>query len=162
MENVKRVKVKVENSKRAYIVDMDKTVLRAARKLKPYAAKDGYLYFYNKDGERVMFLRHILNVTDSDLVVSFKDGNHLNLTLENLEVITKAERGKRNLTGKRGQKVERGIYFIEREGKYMVSVLLPNGQRKCPRAKTLEAARILRDRLYELHGIHYWGKQFPQ
>lgn len=150
MSNVKRVKVKTRDGKKAFSVLMDEKTFRLANILKVYATRDGYLYFV-ENNERVSFARTILGVIDSDMVVSYKNGNHLDLRLDNLEVITKGERGRRNLTNKKQQRVEQGIYYLFKENRFMVSVYLPDGTHRCPRAKTLEAARILRDRLYEIH-----------
>lgn len=150
----KRVKVLTKNGKRAYIVLMDDKTFNKANTLKVYADKDGYLYFTDNNGERISFARFLTKTTDQDLVVSFKDGNHLNYLPENLEVITKGQRGAKNLHGeRRNVKVEDNIYYLTREQRFQVNVVLPNGKRRCPRATTLEAARILRDRLKEIHNI---------
>ena len=154
---VKRVKVLTKDGKRAYIVLMDATTCETAKRLRVYATRDGYLYYdLNdlKDGKHISFARYITNTTDPELVVSFKDGNHLNYLPENLEVITKGQRGAKNLHGeRRNVKVEDGIYYLTREQRFQVNVVLPDGKRRCPRAKTLEAARIWRDRIKDIHNI---------
>lgn len=89
MENVKKVKVFTKNGKKAYIIEMGTFTLKTAKRLKVYAANDGYLCYDNKFGERCMFTRYLMGVINPDEVVTYKNGNHLDLRIENLEVITK-------------------------------------------------------------------------
>jgi hypothetical protein len=149
---VKKVKVLTSKGKAVFTL-MEQDTFKKANALKVRANSSGYLYFKDENGVNTSFVRWLLGVTDDDLVVSYKNGNHRDLRLENLEVITKAERGKRNLASTKQQKVEDKIYFLFNENKFMVSVYLPDGTHRCPRAKTLDAARILRDRLMEIHNI---------
>ena len=151
MENVKRVKVFTKNGKKAYIIEMGPITLKTAKRLKVYAANDGYLCYENKFGERCMFTRYLMGVINPDEIVTYKNGNHLDLRLENLEVISKGERGKRNLSSEKGQKVEANIYYLQREQQYMVSFVDNTGKRHCPRAKTLEEAR---KKLQKLQNIY--------
>lgn len=151
VKNVKRVKVYTKNGKKAYIIEMDEVTLKTAKRLKVFAANDGYLCYENKFGERCMFARYLMAVVNPDEVVVYKDGNNLNLRLDNLEVVSKGERGKRNLASKKQQKIEPGIYYIEREKQYMVSHIDQFGKRHCPRAKTLEEAR---KKLQKLQNIY--------
>ena len=151
MANVKRVKVYTKNGKKAYVIEMDEITLKTAKRLRVFAANDGYLCYENKFGERCMFTRYLMGVVNPDEVVVYKDGNNLNLRLDNLEVVSKGERGKRNLASKKQQKIEPGIYYIEREKQYMVSHVDQFGKRHCPRAKTLEEAR---EKLQKLQNIY--------
>ena len=151
MENVKRVKVYTKNGKKAYIIEMDEVTLKTAKRLKVFAANDGYLCYENKFGKRCMFARYLMGVINPDEVVVYKDGNNLNLCINNLEVVSKGERGKRNLNSTKQQKIEPGIYYIEREKQYMVSVVDKWGKRHCPRCKTLEQARETLKKLQDIY-----------
>ena len=151
MANVKRVKVYTKNGKKAYVIEMDEVTLKTAKRLKVFAANDGYLCYNNKFGERCMFTRYLMGVINPDKVVTYKNGNHLDLRIENLEVISKGERGERNLSSEKGQKVEANIYYLEREQQYMVSLVDSTGKRHCPRAETLEEAR---KKLQKLQNIY--------
>ena len=151
VKNVKRVKVYTKNGKKAYIIEMDAVTLKTAKRLKVFAANDGYLCYENKFGERCMFTRYLMGVINPDQIVTYKNGNHLDLRMENLEVISKGERGKRNLNSTKQQKVETGIYYLEREKQYMVSVVDKWGKRHCPRCKTLEQARETLKKLQDIY-----------
>ena len=151
MENVKRVKVFTKNGKQAYIIEMGPVTLKTAKRLKVYAAQGGYLCYDNKFGERCMFTRYLMGVVNPDEVVVYKDGNNLNLRIDNLEVVSKGERGKRNLASKKQQKIEPGIYYLEREKQYMVSIVDKWGKRHCPRCKTLEEARETLKKLQDIY-----------
>ena len=89
MANVKRVKVYTKNGKKAYIIEMDEATLKTAKRLKVFAVNDGYLCYKNKFGEFCMFTRYLMGVVNPDEIVTYKNGNHLDLRIENLEVISK-------------------------------------------------------------------------
>ena len=150
MEKVLKVRV---NTKKGdfFVVLMEESTLKFGKRLKVYAAKDGYLMYKDKFGQVKSFARYIKAVVNDDEVVTFKNGNHLDFTLDNLEVVTKGERGMRNLNSTKQQKVETGIYYLEREKQYMVSIVDKWGKRHCPRCKTLEQARETLKKLQDIY-----------
>lgn len=150
MEKVLKVRV---NTKKGdfFVVLMEESTLKLGKRLKVYAAKDGYLMYKDKFGQVKSFARYIKAVVNDDEVVTFKNGNHLDFTLDNLEVVTKGERGVRNLNSTKQQKVETGIYYLEREKQYMVSIVDKWGKRHCPRCKTLEQARETLKKLQDIY-----------
>ena len=150
MEKVLKVRV---NTKKGdfFVVLMEESTLKLGRRLKVYAAKDGYLMYKDKFGQVKSFARYVKAVVNDDEVVTFKNGNHLDFTLDNLEVVTKGERGMRNLNSTKQQKIEPGIYYLEREKQYMVSIVDKWGKRHCPRCKTLEQARETLKKLQDIY-----------
>lgn len=150
MEKVLKVRV---NTKKGdfFVVLMEESTLKLGKRLKVYAAKDGYLMYKDKFGQVKSFARYIKAVVNDDEVVTFKNGNHLDFTLDNLEVVTKGERGVRNLNSTKQQKIEPGIYYLEREKQYMVSIVDKWGKRHCPRCKTLEQARETLKKLQDIY-----------
>ena len=150
MEKVLKVRV---NTKKGdfFVVLMEESTLKLGKRLKVYAAKDGYLMYKDKFGQVKSFARYIKAVVNDDEVVTFKNGNHLDFTLDNLEVVTKGERGMRNLNSTKQQKIEPGIYYLEREKQYMVSIVDKWGKRHCPRCKTLEQARETLKKLQDIY-----------
>lgn len=150
MEKVLKVRV---NTKKGdfFVVLMEESTLKLGKRLKVYAAKDGYLMYKDKFGQVKSFARYVKAVVNDDEVVTFKNGNHLDFTLDNLEVVTKGERGMRNLNSTKQQKIEPGIYYLEREKQYMVSIVDKWGKRHCPRCKTLEQARETLKKLQDIY-----------
>ena len=150
MEKVLKVRV---NTKKGdfFVVLMEESTLKLGKRLKVYAAKDGYLMYKDKFGQVKSFARYVKAVVNDDEVVTFKNGNHLDFTLDNLEVVTKGERGVRNLNSTKQQKIEPGIYYLEREKQYMVSIVDKWGKRHCPRCKTLEQARETLKKLQDIY-----------
>ena len=151
MEKVLKVRVNTKKGNKFFVVLMEESTLKLGKRLKVYAAMDGYLMYKDKFGQVKSFARYIKAVVNDDEVVTFKNGNHLDFTLDNLEVVTKGERGVRNLNSTKNQRVEKGIYLLEREQQYMVSYVLPNGQRRCPRFKTLEEAKNMLNKFIEIY-----------
>ena len=150
MEKVLKVRVNTKKGE-FFVVLMEESTLKLGKRLKVYAAKDGYLIYKDKFGQVKSFARYIKAVVNDDEVVTFKNGNHLDFTLDNLEVVTKGERGMRNLNSTKQQKIEPGIYYLEREKQYMVSIVDKWGKRHCPRCKTLEQARETLKKLQDIY-----------
>ena len=151
MEKVLKVRVNTKKGDKFFVVLMEESTLKLGKRLKVYAAKDGYLMYKDKFGQVKSFARYVKAVVNDDEVVTFKNGNHLDFTLDNLEVVTKGERGKRNLNSTKQQKVDTGIYYLEREKQYMVSIVDKWGKRHCPRCKTLEQARETLKKLQDIY-----------
>ena len=151
MEKVLKVRVNTKKGDKFFVVLMEESTLKLGKRLKVYAAKDGYLMYKDKFGQVISFARYVKAVVNDDEVVTFKNGNHLDFTLDNLEVVTKGERGMRNLNSTKQQKIEPGIYYLEREKQYMVSIVDKWGKRHCPRCKTLEQARETLKKLQDIY-----------
>ena len=133
MEKVLKVRVNTKKGDKFFVVLMEESTLKLGKRLKVYAAKDGYLMYKDKFGQVKSFARYVKAVVNDD------------------EVVTKGERGMRNLNSTKNQRVEKGIYLLEREQQYMVSYVLPNGQRRCPRFKTLEEAQNMLNKFIEIY-----------
>ena len=151
MEKVLKVRVNTKKGDKFFVVLMEESTLKLGKRLKVYAAKDGYLMYKDKFGQVKSFARYVKAVVNDDEVVTFKNGNHLDFTLDYLEVVTKGERGMRNLNSTKQQKIEPGIYYLEREKQYMVSIVDKWGKRHCPRCKTLEQARETLKKLQDIY-----------
>lgn len=157
MENTKRVVkrrvvVKTKNGKKEFKILMTEDIFNTARRLKVYAANDGYLCYDNKFGERCMFTRYLMGVTNPDEVVTYKNGDHTNICLDNLQVVKRGQVGAKNLKGRGNSvKIEKGIYYNEKEEQYIVSHTDSNGGKHQPRAKTLDEARKKLAKLQKLY-----------